>query len=111
MSSFYFGLLAEYVTILLYKLKFYHILAHRQKTYVGEIDIIALRRRSLVFIEVKDRKHGIAYLNLSAQQMQRIRKAAMLFISQNIKYQNYDVRFDLVLISPYKWPKIIKNAW
>jgi putative endonuclease len=111
MHSFYLGLLAEYLTILLYKLKFYTILGHRTKTYVGEVDIIAARGTTLVFIEVKARKNGISELNLSLSQRQRITKAAEFFISKNSKYSNYDIRFDLVIISPYRLPIIIKNAW
>lgn len=111
MKSYYLGLFAEYLTILLYKLKFYTILSHRKKTYLGEVDIIAYRGNTLVFIEVKARKNGISGLNLSLHQQKRVTKAAELFISKNPRYSNYDIRFDLVIISPYKLPIIIKNAW
>jgi putative endonuclease len=81
------------------------------KTYVGEVDIIAARRNTLVFIEVKARKNGISELNLSLNQQRRVTKAAEFFISKNPKYSNYDIRFDLVIITPYRLPIIIKNAW
>jgi putative endonuclease len=111
MKNFYFGLLAEYFVIILYKLKFYNILAHRKKTYVGELDVIAARRNTIVFIEVKARKQGISYLNLSTNQQRRITRAAELFITKNPEYSRYDIRFDLVVITPYRLPIIIKNAW
>ncbi|XVN43343.1 MAG: YraN family protein [Candidatus Rickettsia vulgarisii] len=51
-----FGLLAEYITIIIYKIKFYQILHHRKRYHTGEINIIALRSKQLVFIEVKARR-------------------------------------------------------
>jgi len=48
---------------------------------------------------------------VSKNQQNRIRRSAELFLSYNSKYNNYDIRFDLVFIQPYKWPLIIKNAW
>jgi putative endonuclease len=106
-----FGILAEYITAFIYILKFYRILHHRLGSYVGEVDLIAKRGLQLVFIEVKARKNGITENIVSLKQQQRIRRAAKLYISQNTQYQNYNIRFDLVVISPYKIPIIIKNAW
>jgi putative endonuclease len=111
MTPYVFGLFAEYLTILIYKIKFYNILHHRQKKFVGEIDIIACRGKQLVFIEVKARRSAITENIVSKNQQQRIRRAAELFLSHNSKYNGYDVRFDLVFIEAYKWPLIIKNAW
>lgn len=111
MTSYQFGLLAEYLTIIIYKLKFYNILHHRKKRFVGEVDIIAIKRKTLVFIEVKARKNNITANIVSKNQQNRIRRSAELFLSYNSKYNNYDIRFDLVFIQPYKWPLIIKNAW
>ena len=59
MTSFRLGILAEYIVMILYTLFFYRILHHRMKTYVGEIDLVALRGKQVVFIEVKVRKKGI----------------------------------------------------
>lgn len=106
-----FGLFAEYVAYFIYKIKFYQILHHRKRNYAGEIDLIALRGRNLVFIEVKARKSNIDDRLVSYNQRSRIKKAAEVFISRNQKYQNHNIRFDLVIIKPYKWPQIIKNAW
>ena len=111
MKKFTLGFVAEYFTILLYSLKFYKILHHRMKTYVGEIDIIATRSRQLVFIEVKARKKGLDEYTISQNQQHRITRSAELFISKNPRYAGYDVRFDLVVIEPYRLPTIIKNAW
>lgn len=111
MNRFNLGLLAEYLTIFFYKLTFHHILHHRMRNYGGEIDIVALRAKQLVFIEVKARKTIINDQILLEKQQQRIKKAAEIFLMRNRKYENYNVRFDLVIIRPYKLPMIIKNAW
>lgn len=111
MKSYRLGLFAEYLAMLIYKLKFYNIVHHRKKNFVGEIDIIACRGKQLVFIEVKARKTSIAENIVSKNQQNRIRRSAELFLSHNSKYTGYDARFDLVFIQPYKLPLIIKNAW
>ena len=111
MKSYRLGLFAEYLAMLIYKLKFYNIIHHRKKNFVGEIDIIACRGKQLVFIEVKARAIDIVENIVSKNQQNRIRRSAELFLSYNSKYDGYDVRFDLVFIQPYKLPTIIKNAW
>ena len=111
MNSFKRGILAEYLVWIFYKLQFYTILKHRMKTYVGEIDLIVLRSKTVVFIEVKARKYGICEGVVSNAQIQRIKRAASLFLTKNPAYAGYNIRFDLVVITPYKWPVVIQNAW
>ena len=48
---------------------------------------------------------------VSRNQQLRITKAAEIFLKLNPKYQKFQVRFDLVVIRPFKLPLIIKNAW
>lgn len=115
MRSATFGLISEYIVILIYRLKFYSILAHRKRNFLGEIDIIALRAKRLVFIEVKARSlKSSTYIEdrfVSKNQISRIKKSAELFLVSNKSYQNYDIRFDFVLIRPFRLPLIIKNAF
>ncbi len=111
MKSFKLGILAEYIVAILYILRFYSILHHRMKTYVGEVDIVAVRGKQLVFIEVKARKNGIYEGIVSENQQERITRAAEWFLTKNPKYEYYDVRFDLVVVTPLRPPLIIKNAW
>ncbi|NRB10915.1 MAG: YraN family protein [Rickettsiaceae bacterium] len=110
-KKFNFGLVAEYIVLLLYKIQFYKILHHRYKTYVGEIDLIVSRGSTLVFIEVKARRLQIDSDIITSNQQQRIHRTAELFVSKKPQYANYDLRFDLVIIRPYKLPQIIRNAW
>src|SRR5689334_14042733 len=110
MQKFRFGLWSEYLVMLIYRLKFYQILHHRMRNYAGEIDIIALRGRQLVFIEVKARSSDLDDILVSFKQQSRIIRAAELFLSHNPKYRNHEIRFDVAIIKPYKLPVIIKNA-
>ncbi|MFK8040636.1 MAG: YraN family protein [Rickettsiaceae bacterium] len=107
------GLVSEYIVIIIYMMRFYKLLRHRMRNYVGEIDIVMVRNKTIVFIEVKARSSLFKYEErvLKSNQQLRIKRSAELFLSWHKKYQSYDIRFDLVLISPYKLPMIIRNAW
>lgn len=111
MNSFKLGIVAEYIILLLYKICFYRILHRRYKSYIGEVDLIAVRGKNLVFIEVKARKSGLYDGIVSNNQIDRIRNTAELFLSRNPEFSKYNVRFDFALVKPYKFPIIIKNAW
>jgi putative endonuclease len=111
MNSFKLGIFAEYIVLFRYRIFFYQILQLRYKTYVGEIDLIVSRGKTLVFVEVKARKNGMHEGIVLDEQIKRIKRAAELFLSKNPQYAQYDIRFDFALIEPYKFPMIIKNAW
>jgi putative endonuclease len=106
-----FGLLAEYLVMFLYCVKFYSVIAHRKRNYAGEIDLICIRGKTLVFIEVKARSDDTDDVLCTIHQQERIRRAGLIFVQGNPKYRDFDMRFDLVLIRPYRWPQVIENAW
>ena len=105
------GLIGEYLAICIYLCSFYRILYHRKRFYKLEVDLIALIGTTLVFVEVKTRSNNFDNRLISTSQINRIKQAAALFICQNKRYQSLDIRFDLVVIRPWKFPIIIKNAW
>jgi putative endonuclease len=106
------GLLAEYLTIFWYLCRFYTPVKHRYRNYCGEIDFICSKRGLLVFVEVKYNKMGLSEYTVSPKQRQRISNAADCFLMQNAMYQNFNIRFDLSVITPYTAkPQIITNAW
>lgn len=111
MTRYYTGLLAEYIVLFWYLLKAYKPLHHRYKTYVGEIDLILQKRQQIIFVEVKARKLGLTENTISQLQCKRVTRAAEFFIAQNLNYRHYNLRFDLVVVSAYRLPLIIKNAW
>ena len=111
MIHYNLGILAEYCVLIYYLIRLYQPLHHRYKSYVGEIDLIMKRGNQLVFIEVKARKHGLHDDIVSDNQQQRITRTAELFITKHQQYNRYNMRFDLVVVKPYRLPRIIKNAW
>lgn len=64
----------------------------------GEIDIIALCGRELVFIEVKYRKnnqYGHAFEVVSPTKQRKIITAAQVFLCNHPHYTNHPCRFDV----------------
>ena len=110
------GHLAESMARWFMRLRGYKIIAHNEitgkGTHAGEVDFIACRRKTLVFVEVKKRSslEKAAYAIKPGQQ-QRIRQGAMAFIKRNPKYTNYDIRFDAILITFPCSIQHIENAW
>lgn len=112
MKSYNFGIIAEYIIAILYFFKFYKIIKHRYKTYLGEIDLIAVRNKTIVFIEVKARTKIIDDILCKSTQQERIKKAAIIFLQKHgRKYNQYNVRFDLAMVRTFALPEIIENAW
>ena len=106
------GLYAESLCRLALRLKGYRIVAARYRARVGEIDIIAARGRTLVAIEVKARPSDDAALHaISAQQRERIARALQDFVMRNPRYAAYALRFDVMSVTPRRWPRHLTNAW
>lgn len=104
------GRFAERLACILLILKGFHILDTRHKCKVGEIDIIAKRGQTLVFVEVKARKsvddalYAIAY-----KQQKRIEAAAEEWL-QKKKPAFKALRFDVIAVSGF-WPHHIVDTW
>jgi putative endonuclease len=94
------------------RLKLYRIVARRYRTAAGEIDLIARRGRTLVFVEVKARAdfRGAAEA-VSARQRHRIARAAGQFLTARPDLAGLDQRFDALLIVRRTWPRHIPDAW
>ena len=110
------GKLAEIYAQAIFMAKGYRIVAKNyttgKGTGAGEVDFVAIKKNLLVFVEVKQRKtlEDAAYSIMSGQQ-QRIWNGAEAFIQKNPEYQDFDIRFDAVLISlPFKY-KHIEDAF
>lgn len=106
-----FGRLAECAARLLLRLKGYRILACDLRTPVGEIDIVARRGAVVAFVEVKSRARAPDADTLSPAQRRRIVRAAEAFLSRQRDRRLESVRFDLMLIAPWRWPRHIRDAW
>lgn len=78
----------------------------------GEIDIVAARRKMLVFVEVKAREsETAAAAAVSPAQQRRIARGAEAYLAAHPEYADHDLRFDVVLVQPWHWPRWITDAW
>lgn len=110
------GKFAEFLARFYMRLKGYKIVATNVKvgrgTTAGEVDFVALKGHTLVFVEVKKRQNlDVARYAILPQQQKRIVTAAKVFLQNNRQYQNYDVRFDAVLVKLPFTIEHIRNAW
>ncbi|MEZ5787442.1 MAG: YraN family protein [Xanthobacteraceae bacterium] len=107
-----FGISAESRAALLLLAKGYRILARRYKTPVGEIDIVARRGGTLVFVEVKARdSFDAAAEAVTPRQQARIIDAAQYWLAAYAKAAECPMRFDAVLVVPGKLPRHLKSAF
>lgn len=103
---------AEAMAIAVLRLKGYRLLARRFKTPHGEIDLIMRRGRATIFVEVKQRGDlDAALLSVSPAQMRRISAASRFWLARDPRALQGDCRFDIVGVSPYRWPRHIPNAF
>ena len=98
------GQWAEWLAAGLLLLKGYRVVERRHKTPVGEIDLIARRGRTIIFVEVKARGTiELAAHAITHRQRDRIARAAQYWLSQNSDAQEADLRFDAILVaSPWQ---------
>jgi len=93
------------------------IIRKNYSTVLGEIDIIAREKDTLVFIEVKSRTEGLegsAEYAVDRKKRYRIARTALWYLNEN-KIGPVDCRFDVVtvLFSGSAAPRVnvIKNAF
>jgi putative endonuclease len=111
-AAFGLGLSAESRAAAYLVAKDYRILARRWKSPVGELDIVARRRRTLIFVEVKAR----ASLDAAAEavlprQRQRIAAAAEAWLATYPDPKIMEMRFDAILVAPGKLPRHVESAF
>lgn len=110
------GIIAEYWAALYLILKGYRILKLRYKSKVGEIDILALKKNTVIAVEVKARaksEDGLYAVTPKAQK--RIMRALQYFVMTHPKYGQKDLRCDAVVIQMWGIVPVrtlhLDNAW
>ena len=94
------------------RLKFYRIIARRYRTPLGEIDLIAERWGTIVFVEVKARARADSLLaTLESINEGRIVRAADYWLSRHPRAADSDCRFDVIFLLPWRWPHHLVNAF
>ncbi len=113
-SSYAKGLAAETKAARLLEAGGYEVLARRAKTSAGELDLVlkAPRQNRLVFVEVKTRADlRTAAYAISADQQQRLLRAADTWMGTKPQYAGFGLRFDAFLIDRAGQTRHIENAF
>jgi len=106
------GRWAETIALWFLRAQFFSILKRRFKTPGGEIDIIARRGQMIVFLEVKMRKtRKLEFEALAGVNQRRILTAARFFLAKNPSLANKTLRFDVIFLAPWSWPRHVKDAF
>jgi putative endonuclease len=79
----------------------YTVLATNFSCKAGEIDVIACKKRTLAFVEVKARKDPLFNISevITPSKQQKIIKTARYYIFKQQQYTNYAFRFDVALLA------------
>ncbi len=89
------------------------LLTQNFHAYRGELDLVMLDRKTLVFVEVRFRKnsaYGSAAETVTYKKQQRLVMAAQHYLQTNRQHCHLPCRFDVIAINSTKidW---IKNAF
>lgn len=106
------GQWAERLCLWHLRLKGYRVLARRYRTRVGEIDLIVRRGRTVAAIEVKARPDDSrAAEAIQQKQRGRIARALEHFLKSRPDLGGAELRFDVMLVVPGRWPRHLRDAW
>ena len=106
------GHFSEYIALIHLMLTGHRILGFRLKTPAGEIDILALKRRRLIMVEVKQRRTVEEALEaVGPIQRERLWQAGLRLQAQRPALKGFDLGLDLYVIAPGKWPRHVVNAF
>lgn len=104
------GRRGEWLAAWYLRLKGWRIEARRVKTPRGEIDLIARRGRTVLFVEVKWRANAQDLaLALDAYRLRRVEAAAQAVAHRYLSGGD-TARIDAILLAPGRWPRHIANA-
>ena len=77
------------------------IITRNFRSKYGEVDIIALDKETVVFLEVKAwsvfGQEDLQY-SIDIKKQRKIIKTAKYFLSENRKYSNMSIRFDVIFV-------------
>jgi len=111
-AAFGLGISAESRAAAYLVAKGFRILARRWKSPLGELDIVARRRKLLIFVEVKARDTlDAAAESIDARAQRRIAGTAEAWLATYPQPSVTDMRFDAMLVAPGKMPRHIQGAF
>ncbi len=105
------GLGAEWAAVAVLAAKGYRVLDRRYLVKGGEIDIVARRGGTIVFVEVKLRASlDDARAAITPTKRRRIARAARVFVSRQ-RTPGLTYRADAILCAPWRWPLHVPAAF
>ena len=111
-KAYRLGFLAEWIAAGFLLMKGYRILALRYSAHSGEIDIIAMRRDIVVFVEVKARAHReVGLMAISQEKQRRFARAVHHWVGRNPWSMNRTLRCDAIIVLPMRLPYHLENAF
>ena len=101
----------ETIAAMWLRLHGWQILARRARVPGGEVDIVARRRRTIAFVEVKARaSDNAAAISLDAYRLRRVAVAAERLAPRFMRPGD-DIRIDAIFIVPRRFPRHLANIW
>lgn len=111
-AAYAYGLRAEMAATLWLRARLYQILARNYRVQGGEIDVIAKRGRTIVFVEVKARGDlDDAAIAITPQKQRRFSRAANRWLATNPWAMTYTLRADAIFVAPGRLPRHVENAF
>ena len=90
------------------------VVARNYRTQFGEIDIIALDKGTLVFIEVRARQNprfASARSSIDWRKQRKICRSAQQFLKQQPRWSGRACRFDVIAFEPTQSAIELKLQW
>lgn len=78
----------------------YEVIKQNFRCKLGEIDLIAIKNNTIIFVEVKTRsntKFGTPEQAVNSNKRKHILRTSQVFLAQN-RLNNYDLRFDVISV-------------
>ena len=98
--------------MLLLVAKGYRPIARRYRTPLGEVDLIMKRGRTIAFVEVKARSSAADALeSVGRMSERRIADAADLWLARHPAASGCNLRFDVVVVTPWRLPTHLADAF
>lgn len=103
---------AETLALSWLRLHGYRLLERNLRTPVGEIDLVVRRGDTVAIVEVKYRPDADAGGGaVTPAQQTRLANAARWLLSNRPALLTLTIRFDVVLVTPWRLPVHIADAW
>lgn len=110
--SYHGGLAAEDSVARVYAETGHTIEVRRWRSPAGEIDLIAKKGGTFVFVEVKQaRDFTAAVERIGARQLSRIARSAEAFLGAQPRGTNSEARIDVALVDAKGFVEIIENVY